>query len=669
MAVGLLSFAGAATAVDIRIKNLDAGTGQGLDDRTPATPVGGNPGKTRGEQARNVYEFAASLWGAVLRGRPIDVNATFGVAPLSSDDAPTVAPPCTANSGPLGEAFAVDAVVFTPDNVPAGAQAGIWYHSALAKALSDMPFDPAKPDIRLWINGAVGKPGCFDNSPWYFGIDGNTPPDQQNLLAVLMHEMAHGLGFSALDDEQTTRHKVDRQGVPHPDIFSFYIRDNATARRWHDMSEAERLQAARSEGRLVFTGPQMKAQAPLVLRYPRYALEITAPAAAAGDYIYGQLSSAPQIDGSNFRGQVVRANSGGNAQACAALDNAGEAAGHIVMVDGGGCLITVKARNAELAGATGVLIAGQGSATRVDSDNRETDAIKIPVVVVSDRDGKLLRANAAGLQLAVRVVRAGMDEAGNVQLYAPRVLEPGSSWQHFDDGRALPNLLMNHVTVWSLRSDITLDLTTALLQDEGWRLHQDNQLLRLCDTGVPTWLPGGWIIGANLAAAAKLLAGTSSSAGEYATAMRAHVSRLTSQRLILPEQSASLNACLSDAELAGQYASWRQGGSGDPQLIELDNGKTLTDQAGAAGSERLYLLTVPPGARSLNIRSFGGSGDLSLLVKVGNEPTASSFNYRSVHPGNSETVIAVRPAAGTYLIKLVGVRAYAGVSLQATYSM
>ena len=52
----------AVSAAEIKIVNQDVGTGQGLDDPTPATPVGGNPGTTVGKQALNVYQFAADIW-------------------------------------------------------------------------------------------------------------------------------------------------------------------------------------------------------------------------------------------------------------------------------------------------------------------------------------------------------------------------------------------------------------------------------------------------------------------------------------------------------------------------------------------------------------------------------------------------------------------------------
>ena len=163
----------------------------------------------------------------------------------------------------------------------------------------------------------------------------------------------------------------------------------------------------------------------------------------------------------------------------------------------------------------------------------------------------------------------------------------------------------------------------------------------------------------------ELLARTAATAGEYTTALREHADKLSKDQWLTAAQASSLNACLSDAELARQYASWRSGGSGGPVVTELDNREVVLKQAGAAGNESIYRITVPAGARALNIRTFGGTGDVSLLVKMGGEPTTSSYHYRSVHPFNSESVVVPRPAAGSYFIKLVG--AYADVTVQATY--
>lgn len=106
----------------------------------------------------------------------------------------------------------------------------------------------------------------------------------------------------------------------------------------------------------------------------------------------------------------------------------------------------------------------------------------------------------------------------------------------------------------------------------------------------------------------------------------------------------------------------------DPRVLK--NGVPLTGQEGDSDSEATYKIDVPAGARSLLIRTAGGTGDVSLYVKAESMPTNTSFDYSSVHVGNAESVIIRSvPKATTYFVRVVGVEAYSGVSVQATYKL
>src|SRR5436309_9290663 len=79
-------------AATITIVNKNA-PGVGFNDPTPVAPVDGNPGTTLGQQRLNVFQAAASVWGATLDSNvPIQIIATF--EPLS----------CNATSATLGSA-------------------------------------------------------------------------------------------------------------------------------------------------------------------------------------------------------------------------------------------------------------------------------------------------------------------------------------------------------------------------------------------------------------------------------------------------------------------------------------------------------------------------------------------------------------------------------------
>jgi len=655
LAAGLVGVAGTASATEVRVNNLDAGTGKGLDDPAAASPVGGNPGRTRGEQARIVIEFAASLWGNVLKSRvPIDIDASF--TRLG----------CTQNGAVAGNGATARFARFSPNRQPQGALADVLYHAALINALAGIDAFPGVPDVVAKFNSALGSPGCAEGSRWYFGLDGNAPKGQTNFLNIVLHEMGHGLGFSGSGDLTTGEPEME-DGIALADIFSINFYDNTRRKWWYQMSNAERVDSVRNDGHLVFGGKHVRDEARLVLG-TRQALMATAPAALEGEHVFAQAQFGPLASAANFGGTPVRAVTGRNAEGCAPFENAAAVAGHLALVDAGSCSYATKARFAEAAGATGVILAYGADDGLPEPGGDGGTQPHIPLIAVSSEDGDAFKANLGSLQLAMQTVPAGIDADGNVQMYAPRTLRIGSSFLHFDT-RLSPNALMEYLSTPDLKGHLDLDLTPALLQDEGWRVNAGGQLLGACDTGVPAWVPGGVIVGANVAATAKMLAGTSATLDQYTTAIRAYAAGLARDKLLSAVQVSSLNACLADAETGRQYASWRNGGNGGPAFTELDSGRLVPALAGAAGSENLYLLTVPADARSLNIRSFGGSGDVTLLVRVGNEPMQNSYTYISAHSGNNETVVIARPPAGSYFIKLVGVRPYANVSLQASYSM
>lgn len=98
--------------------------------------------------------------------------------------------------------------------------------------------------------------------------------------------------------------------------------------------------------------------------------------------------------------------------------------------------------------------------------------------------------------------------------------------------------------------------------------------------------------------------------------------------------------------------------------IPLTNKVDVTGLSGNNGSEALYSFEAKAG-QLLNILTLGGTGDVSLYVSFGQEPTAANAQFKSERPGNNETVRVTAPQAGTYYIKLVGKTAYNGLTLVA----
>lgn len=100
----------------------------------------------------------------------------------------------------------------------------------------------------------------------------------------------------------------------------------------------------------------------------------------------------------------------------------------------------------------------------------------------------------------------------------------------------------------------------------------------------------------------------------------------------------------------------------------LSNNQTVSNISGATGSWTYYKITVPSGQASLKITMSGGTGDADLYVKLGAQPTSTSYDYRPYLSGNNESVSVTNPAAGDWYIGLNGYAAYSGVSLNAVYS-
>lgn len=112
-------------------------------------------------------------------------------------------------------------------------------------------------------------------------------------------------------------------------------------------------------------------------------------------------------------------------------------------------------------------------------------------------------------------------------------------------------------------------------------------------------------------------------------------------------------------------------GGGDGDAIPLTANVALAGQSGAAGSSTVYAITVPAGAKTLSLRSFGGTGDVTLYAKAGSAPNESGSNAdaRSARPGNTETIVITSPKTGMYYVRLAGVADYSGVSVLATYTL
>jgi uncharacterized protein DUF4214 len=245
MAVSLVAASSAYGQATIEILNDVDAPGFGFNDNTPVAPVGGNNGTTLGQQRLNAFQAAANIWGATLTSVPkITIRASWDSTM-----------PCTATSGTLGSA----APVTLRQNFANAPFTGTWYPTALGNALSGVDSNTSNPEIRARFNPDVGNSDCISGHPWYLGLD-NNHGTKVDLVAVLLHEFGHGLGFLTFTDPETGEFAGTAPGFPS--IWDRFLRDDSTGKLWINMTSAERVASSINNGSLVWDGPQVTAGVP-----------------------------------------------------------------------------------------------------------------------------------------------------------------------------------------------------------------------------------------------------------------------------------------------------------------------------------------------------------------------------------------------------------------------
>jgi hypothetical protein len=448
-------------AATITIINSDP-PGSGFNDPTPVAPVGGNTGTTLGAQRLNVFQAAASKWGETLDSSvPIRVLAIW------------VALPCSATTAVLGSAGALE--VFY--NFPGAPHANTLFGKAQTNKLIGFDADPRVPDIFARFNINLGQPGCLSGSPFYLGLNNQHGADI-DLVTVLLHEFAHGLGFQTYTNDRTGALLA---GVPS--IWDYFLLDTSTGKVWKDMTDAERAASAVKSGRLVWNGAQVNSAAQIVLQAGTPILTILSPPGVAGVIQVGTASFGPPLSSPGITGEVmpVADTPPDLGLACTPLSfiNAKAVQGKIALIDRGVCGFTVKVLDVQDAGAIGVIVVDNVTSAPPPGLGGADPRIVIPAVRITLADGIALKEAIAtrtrthsgmfanlGVNLAVR---AGTDAMGRVLMYAPNPNQPGSSVSHYDIS-ATPNQLMEPAISGDLTHEVKppFDLAFPLLKDIGW---------------------------------------------------------------------------------------------------------------------------------------------------------------------------------------------------------
>lgn len=119
-------------------------------------------------KAKAAFNAAAAIWANTLKSTvPIKIKACW--ADLGSSNVLGYS-----GGGPFARDF------------KGAPKANTWYLGALANSLAGRDLDP-EFDMHITYNSGFS---------WYYGMDGNPPAEQYDLVTVAAHEIAHGLNFS-----------------------------------------------------------------------------------------------------------------------------------------------------------------------------------------------------------------------------------------------------------------------------------------------------------------------------------------------------------------------------------------------------------------------------------------------------------------------------------------
>lgn len=152
------------------------------------------------DSIKPAFEHAVSIWETLISSPvPIYIQARWE----------------TLDSNVLGSCGPTDFLI----NFDGAPRKDVYYPIALAEKLTGKTINAAgTADMRARFNSTI---------PWYFGTDGNTPLDKFDFVTVVLHEIAHGLGFTGfMHINETNSTGYSGYGNKLPAIYDCFLADH-----------------------------------------------------------------------------------------------------------------------------------------------------------------------------------------------------------------------------------------------------------------------------------------------------------------------------------------------------------------------------------------------------------------------------------------------------------
>jgi hypothetical protein len=181
--------------------------------------------------AKNAFQYAIDIWETQITSS-VTIRVQAQWQPLGA--------------GVLGQAIWGSAIA----NFDGAQHLNTYYPVALAEkiAIRDLN-DPNDPDILASFNS---------NANWYLGTNGVVPAGKMDLVTVVLHEIAHGLGFTDTYVGENSNGSVglDNGGGAIPFIYDLFIDNSSSQNLFTDfLSPSTQLKSQLTSNDLSFNSP------------------------------------------------------------------------------------------------------------------------------------------------------------------------------------------------------------------------------------------------------------------------------------------------------------------------------------------------------------------------------------------------------------------------------